>query len=965
MNKLKKLLLGALVSCTAVCAAVGFASCKDKIDWSDYPDTREPAGYVPDKTDDPTIGEGEYNGKYVVSLKSAGGMSLNGVRVAAKQNGVALMEGISVNGTVEFALEKGVYDIEINESSLPEGYYIPEDTTYSTVADKSGVQIALPSSIIPTTAPSDHAYNLGDVMHDFAFYSVDGDTTTRYTLSEMLGGDKKAIVLNFWFAECGPCRAEFPAIEEAYKAYSEKLDIIALSARDSNSAVATFKSTNNLTFHMGYDSPGLTNMFGINAFPTTVIVDRYGAIAYVSSGTQPLAETWKGLFNFYTSDDYTQNDPTDPDDPVEPTERTKPTEGLKMPASSEVAAAINGVGTEGRIGEYVPETGADAEYSWPWVIKEDDGVKYLTASNSKQGFSFSIFMTTVTLHSGEALSYEYNVDTEADCDILFALVDGSIVANHSGNSGGWQKADAVYVADRTITFEFAFIYNKDEKKEVGEDSASVRNINIRPYSEIMSDVKILDMRYSATDGLVLDNGKYKLGDNEFKVTSLSMGDDGYYYVSYRDELGRTRTSLLLTDILKATLWSEKHIGSPVFTTPENTTEPTSVYDLSYWLMSNYADTEKSELLFDYLDEKGSKKFIESYYLQEFSDNGYLPVNETRMQLLKDFTAYCYQKTSGTNSFMKDEYYEDQWLELCFYYKHLRGKEHFDCNEKADPILGLSEDNAMTATLGKNEVSITKMINLGDGGGVKFKFVPDKTGVYYFHSEYEVSGTDPRLIIMDTKGNTIVDNVNDLGYDTFHNPKRDNFYAYAELQKGKTYYLHTTMSYALSTGDYDFYIEYAGTYVEYLRVCSEAEGAWTYDPADPTKYIYIAVSVAYNKDDGYYHVTKGSELGSVVYIDFIHGNYLDQNNNSIYDMILGGVFDFRKNGGKDYTSAMMNYYQKSIAGKDRSDELYGMIEADATLVNIINDLVYILYDDGPDANVWLMLACYYEYYGVKP
>ena len=54
---------------------------------------------------------------------------------------------------------------------------------------------------------------LGDVMFDFTVTASDGK---EYTLSELLK-EKDAVVLNFWYLNCAPCRMEFPYLQEAYE----------------------------------------------------------------------------------------------------------------------------------------------------------------------------------------------------------------------------------------------------------------------------------------------------------------------------------------------------------------------------------------------------------------------------------------------------------------------------------------------------------------------------------------------------------------------------------------------------------------------------------------------------------------------------------------------------------------------------------------------------------------------------
>ena len=79
-----------------------------------------------------------------------------------------------------------------------------------------------------------------------------------------------------------------------------------------------------------------------------------------------------------------------------------------------------------------------------------------------------------------------------------------------------------------------------------------------------------------------------------------------------------------------------------------------------------------------------------------------------------------------------------------------------------------------------------------------------------------------------------------------------------------------------------------------------------------------------------------------------------------ELIENGVFNFKT---VDYTARIKQYYYKSINNKKPDDEKYGLVEADKTLVSILNTLIRMTHGNGPEANAWMMFACYYESYGV--
>ena len=119
MSKLKKLIFALLATCVAVGVGAGAAACTKN--FSKYPEYKQPANYNPADKDPSGDGNNEkYNGVYIIHVQSMGGLKLNGVSVTAvARNGSASMSGISLDGVVEFALEKGIYDIEIAQSTRP------------------------------------------------------------------------------------------------------------------------------------------------------------------------------------------------------------------------------------------------------------------------------------------------------------------------------------------------------------------------------------------------------------------------------------------------------------------------------------------------------------------------------------------------------------------------------------------------------------------------------------------------------------------------------------------------------------------------------------------------------------------------------------------------------------------------------------------------------------------------------
>lgn len=146
-------------------------------------------------------------------------------------------------------------------------------------------------------------FKRGDVFADMSVTTPDG---TTYKISEILK-EKKAVVLNFWFINCGPCEMEFPYIQDAYETYQNDIEILAINPYDgTNETVADYKTKHELTFPMAVIEEEWAQYMGISAYPTTVVIDRYGIVSFKHTGMITTVEEFEKLFGFFTTEDYEQ-----------------------------------------------------------------------------------------------------------------------------------------------------------------------------------------------------------------------------------------------------------------------------------------------------------------------------------------------------------------------------------------------------------------------------------------------------------------------------------------------------------------------------------------------------------------------------------------------------------------------------------------------------------------------------------
>lgn len=299
----------------------------------------------------------------------------------------------------------------------------------------------------------------GDRIADFTVTTYDGHTIQ---LSEILA-EKKLVLINIWATWCGPCRMEFPFMEEAYQKFGDDVEIIALSGdpSDTNEMIGELAAELGLTFPMGQDSVGLTAQFGVSAFPTTIVVDRFGTICLIEAGAQTSAEGFENLFEFFAGDWYTEPVVLDGFPDGKPAAERLPAE--------ELSAALSGEKETLRV-ENDPNV-----FLWPMAVTEQDGRSVLTATNSGVDSSEASACLTVKAKAGEVLAFDFRVSCEKGFDYLRLYVDGKVVKRFTGEKD-W--ASYAYAFETDGEHRVKLVYHKDYTGEGGADTVWLDNVRL-------------------------------------------------------------------------------------------------------------------------------------------------------------------------------------------------------------------------------------------------------------------------------------------------------------------------------------------------------------------------------------------------------------------------------------------------------------------------------------------------------
>lgn len=121
-----------------------------------------------------------------------------------------------------------------------------------------------------------------------------GNAAPDFTLKDARGGsvslasfEGKVVLLNFWATWCGPCKTEIPWFIELQNKYGARgFTVLGVSMDEEGWKVVTpYVAEHGMNYPVLLGDEKVNQLFGgIEALPTTMIVDRDGKFAYIHYG---------------------------------------------------------------------------------------------------------------------------------------------------------------------------------------------------------------------------------------------------------------------------------------------------------------------------------------------------------------------------------------------------------------------------------------------------------------------------------------------------------------------------------------------------------------------------------------------------------------------------------------------------------------------------------------------------------
>jgi thiol-disulfide isomerase/thioredoxin len=99
----------------------------------------------------------------------------------------------------------------------------------------------------------------------------------------------QVVMVNFWASWCAPCRQEFPLLDSIYKKYkSLGFSLVGINVEPDSKLADGFLAQTPVSFPILFDAKSdISKAYGVNAMPTTFLVDRKGTVRWMHRAYKP------------------------------------------------------------------------------------------------------------------------------------------------------------------------------------------------------------------------------------------------------------------------------------------------------------------------------------------------------------------------------------------------------------------------------------------------------------------------------------------------------------------------------------------------------------------------------------------------------------------------------------------------------------------------------------------------------
>ncbi|MBK7561559.1 MAG: TlpA family protein disulfide reductase [Chitinophagaceae bacterium] len=131
------------------------------------------------------------------------------------------------------------------------------------------------------------AFKTGKKFDAFSAYDMNGNLVD----TKQLKG--KVLVINFWFTTCPPCKAERPYLNQIVDDYKTDPNVVFIAvALDQKEQLSPYLKEHEFKYTVLPDGKKIADSYGIPGYPTQLIVDKEGKIAFHTLSYYYVTDYW-------------------------------------------------------------------------------------------------------------------------------------------------------------------------------------------------------------------------------------------------------------------------------------------------------------------------------------------------------------------------------------------------------------------------------------------------------------------------------------------------------------------------------------------------------------------------------------------------------------------------------------------------------------------------------------------------
>jgi peroxiredoxin len=141
--------------------------------------------------------------------------------------------------------------------------------------------VGLKRQLIGRQSLMPNGYRVGATARDFTLPDLQGHAVS---LRDVAARNDLTLV-TFWATWCLPCRLEMPALADVWKRqHDHGVAILAVNTDGDATAARTFVEEHSLSFPVLLGDADVQRQYGIQALPTSMLVDRNATIRWIRVG---------------------------------------------------------------------------------------------------------------------------------------------------------------------------------------------------------------------------------------------------------------------------------------------------------------------------------------------------------------------------------------------------------------------------------------------------------------------------------------------------------------------------------------------------------------------------------------------------------------------------------------------------------------------------------------------------------